>query len=125
MFKPAVVRPLLKKSLDTEILKNYRPLSNQSFLSKLTEKIALLQLSQHLQSNYLFCTPQSAYCSGHSTGTGLLKIVSDFGTVLNVNQIVVLSLPDVSAAFYTIDHSTPPYFWHFWHYSVLVLVLPL
>jgi len=37
-FKQAVVRPLLKKSgLDTAEMKNYRPVSNLSFLSKLLE----------------------------------------------------------------------------------------
>ena len=34
-FKTAVVRPLFKKSgLDCNVLKNYRPVSNLSFLSK-------------------------------------------------------------------------------------------
>ena len=38
-FKKAVVRPLLKKpSLDAECLKNYRPVSNLSFISKQTER---------------------------------------------------------------------------------------
>jgi len=39
-FKQAVVHPLLKKSgLDASNLKNYRPVSNLSFLSKLLEKV--------------------------------------------------------------------------------------
>ena len=39
-FKQAVVRPLLKKSgLDTAEMKNYRPVSNLSFLSKFLEKV--------------------------------------------------------------------------------------
>ena len=39
-LKDAVVRPLLKKSgLDASQLKNYRPVSNQSFLSKLLERV--------------------------------------------------------------------------------------
>ena len=57
VFKSTVVRPLLKIiSLDTENLKNYTPVSNLPFRSKITEKIVLLQLSQHLESNsLLFC----------------------------------------------------------------------
>ena len=40
LFKVSQVTPLLKKpSLDKEILSNYRPISNLSFLSKLAEKI--------------------------------------------------------------------------------------
>ena len=38
VFKEAIVKPLLKKpSLDPNSLKNYRPISNLSFLSKVTE----------------------------------------------------------------------------------------
>ena len=46
-WKVAAVRPLIKgPNLDTE-LKNYRPISNLSFLSKVTEKAAQLQLQKH------------------------------------------------------------------------------
>ena len=39
MFKTAIVKPLLKKpSLDQDDLKNYRPISNLPFLSKVAEK---------------------------------------------------------------------------------------
>jgi len=39
-FKKAVVRPLLKKAgSDTSQTKNYRPVSNLSFLSKLLERV--------------------------------------------------------------------------------------
>ena len=105
VFKSAVVRPLLKKpSLDTENLKNYRPVSNLPFLSKITEKTVLLQLSQHLESNSLLYPLQSAYRSGHSTETALLKIVNDLAA-LDVSHISLLSVLDLSAAFDTIDHS--------------------
>ena len=49
-----------KKALNTENLKNYSPVSNLPFLSKITEKIVLLQLSQHLESNSLLYPLQSA-----------------------------------------------------------------
>jgi hypothetical protein len=39
-FKQAIVRPLLKKpNLDKEKLKNYRPVSNLPFISKILEKV--------------------------------------------------------------------------------------
>jgi len=39
-FRESVVRPLLKSSgLDANELKNYRPLSNLPFLSKLLQKV--------------------------------------------------------------------------------------
>ena len=104
VFKSAVVRPLLNKPLDTENLKNYC-LQPPPFLSKFPEKIALLQLSQHLENNNLFYSLQSAYRPGHSTKTALLKIVNDLLAALDVNQISLLSLLDLSAAFDTTDHS--------------------
>ena len=106
VFKSAIVRPLVKKhTLDSENLKNNRPISILPFLSKITEKIVFLQLSQHLESNSLLYPLQSAYCSGHSTETALLKIVNDLLAALDVNHISLLSLLDLSAALDTIDHS--------------------
>ena len=104
-LKTAIVRPLLKKpSLDKEQLKNYRPVSNLPFLSKVLEKVVLAQLLSHLQSNNL-CNPlQSAYRAGHSTETVLLRVVNDILAALDVDKLSVLLLLDLSAAFDTIDH---------------------
>ena len=77
-FKTAIVRPLLKKhNLDPNDLKNYRPVSNLSFLSKLLEKVVLNQLNLHLSSNNLLLPFQSAYRQHHSTETALLHILND------------------------------------------------
>ena len=126
MFKSTVVSPFFKKpSLDIENLKNYRPISNLPFLSKITEKIALLQLSKYFESNDLFFSLQSA----HSTKTAVLKIVNDLLAARDVNHISLLSRLDLSAAFDTRPlHSilqTPSYFLHFWHCSVSVSVILL
>ena len=44
-MKSAIVRPLIKKiNMDKEILKNYRPVSNLSFLSKVVEKVIAKRL---------------------------------------------------------------------------------
>ena len=44
-FKKAVIRPLPKKpSLDPEVLSNYRPVTNVSFLSKILEKLSNIEL---------------------------------------------------------------------------------
>ena len=49
-FKVAVIKPLLKKhTFDSEVLANYRPISNLPFLSKVLEKIVAAQLCDHLQ----------------------------------------------------------------------------
>ena len=78
IFKSAIVRPLIKKvSLDKNTLKNYRPVSNLSFISKLLEKVVLDQLLAYLSENNLLNSHQSAYRQGHSCETALLKIVND------------------------------------------------
>ena len=77
-LKVAHVTPLLKKpSLNPEGLKNFRPVSNLHFLSKIVEKVVVVQLSKHLQENALHEPCQSAYRASHSTETALLHIQSD------------------------------------------------
>ena len=51
-YKSAIVTPLLKKpSLDPNDLKNYRPVSNLSFMSKLLQKVVVSQLKSHVNSS--------------------------------------------------------------------------
>ena len=105
-LKEAIVKPLLKKpSLDPNSLKNYRPISNLSFLSKATERIVLTQLSAYLNANNLFPTSQSAYRPGHSTKTALLNVMNDILHALDNGDVTVVTLLDLSAAFDTIDHN--------------------
>jgi hypothetical protein len=104
-LKIARVTPLLKKpNLEKSVLKNYRPVSNLAFLSKLLERATLSQLTNHMDEHNLFCPVQSAYRSKHSTETALLKIQSDILTTLDSGKGVILVLLDLSAAFDTIDH---------------------
>ena len=50
-YKSAIVKPLLKKStLDPNDMKNYQPVSNLSFMSKILEKVVAYQLLSHLSS---------------------------------------------------------------------------
>ena len=95
-FKSAIVRPFLKKpTLDPDNLGNYRPVSNLPYLSKITEKVVLAQLLKHLQTNKLLYHLQSAYRSGHSTETALLKICNDILSALDNNNVALLSLLDL------------------------------
>ena len=105
-FKQALITPLIKKpSLDRESMSSYRPISNLSFLSKLTERIIKARLHQHLASNTMYNTFQSAYSKFHSTETTLLALHDHLISSMDRQQVTGLTLLDLSAAFDTIDHS--------------------
>jgi hypothetical protein len=105
-FKHSVISPLLKKpSLDKENLSSYRPISNLSYLSKLTERIVKSRLTEFLTSNSLLNPHQSAYIKHHSTETVLLSLLDSLITAIGSKKISSLCLLDLSAAFDTIDHS--------------------
>ena len=106
-FKKAVVTPLTKKaSLPVEDLKNYRPVSGLSFISKLVERVVAKQLVDHIHRHGLDNSFQSAYRSGHSMETALLSIKNDVHLSLSRGKATALVLLDLSATFDTIDHST-------------------
>ena len=105
-FKQAIITPLIKKpSLDREFMSNYRPISNLSFLSKLTERITKDRLHHHLASNTMYNSFQSAYTKFHSTETTLLALHDHLISSMDRQQVTGLTLLDLSAAFDTIDHS--------------------
>ena len=83
---------------------NQYNVSNLSFLSKVSERIVLSQLNEHLDHNNLLSPLQSAYRPKHSTETALLRIVNDLLTAMDNNKICILTLLDLSVAFDTIDH---------------------
>ena len=67
-LKTARIRPLLKKTgLDRDIFKNYRPVSNLTFISKVIENVVSGRLNEHLIKNSMFDPLQSAYRDKHST----------------------------------------------------------
>ena len=91
-FKQAIVTPLLKKpSLDRESLSNYRPISNLSFVSKLTERIIKDRLHEHLSHNSMFNIFQSAYTKFHSTESALLVIHDHLIKAMDRQQVTGLT----------------------------------
>ena len=103
-WKEALVFPLLKKPGLDCIFKNFRPVSNLPFVSKLTERAAFNQTHGHMVSNNLYPDAQSAYRRNHSTETALLKVMNDILLNMNKQHVTILVLLDLSAAFDTVDH---------------------
>ena len=83
-LKQAVIRPLLKKpSLDYQEFKNFRPISNLTFLFKVIEKVVTLQLVD-LTWTIMVCVKffQSAY---RANGIALKRLLSGSTMILYVH----------------------------------------
>ena len=64
------------------------------------------RVEEHLLSNNLHEEHESAYKKFHSTDTALLKVQNDILQSLDQNNVTVLVMLDLSAAFDTNDHMT-------------------
>ena len=103
--KSSIIFPLIKKrDLDPEILKNYRPVTNLSFISKIIEKAIATQIHDHLINNDIVDNFQSAYKAGNSSETALLGVYNDIVTTIGRGNGAMLVLLDLSAAFDAIDN---------------------
>ena len=87
------------------VYKNFRPVSNLSFISKVVEKAALQQLLVHCEKNAPLPKFQSGFCKYHSAETALLKAQNDILMSMDNKEVTLLVLLDLSAAFDTIEHS--------------------
>ena len=102
----ALVLPTLKKcSLDIAY-KNFSPVSNLPYVSKLSETAAADQLIDHMTIyiNGLHLELQSAYKKQHSTESALLKVKNDILLNMDAQKVTLQVLLDLSAAFDTVHH---------------------
>jgi hypothetical protein len=83
----------------------YRPISNLSFLAKLTERIIKARLDALLSTSSLYNKYQSAYTKFHSTETALLSFYDHLVRAISQQKPTCLCLLDPSAAFDTIHHN--------------------
>lgn len=93
---------ILISGFDKEVLKNFRPLSNLTFISKILEKISR-KIGSPLDANSLRDSLQSKYWTRRSTETALMKVHNDITT----GPTIFSSFDPLgfSAAFDVIDHS--------------------
>ena len=108
-FKRALVRPLLKKPGLELLERNYRPVSNLGYVSKLVEHVVATQLVNHIKRHGLMEAHQSVYHPFYSMETALLKVKSDVIGALEKQEVACLILLDLSMAFVTIDHDILPW----------------
>ena len=103
-WKEALVLPSLKKPNLDIAYKNFRPVSNLAYISKLSERASVHQFTEHLKVTERQSLLQSAYKPLHSTETALLKVKNDILMSMNQQHVILLVLLDLSAAFDTIHH---------------------
>ena len=103
-FKRALVKPLLKKPGLELLDRNYRPVSNLGYISKLVECVVAVQLVTHIERHGMMEDHQSAYHSSHSMETALLKVKTDVIQALENQEVACLILLDLLVAFDTTDH---------------------
>jgi len=93
-----------RDGLDLTDLKNYRPVSNLPYLSKLLERVVQARFQAHLDGSSLLPGWQSAYRPLHSTNTAVTKVFNDLLMAVDRGQMSALCLLDLSPAFDTVDH---------------------
>ena len=93
-----------KGTRDSSQVKNYRPVSNLPFLSKLLEKVVQNKLQHHVTSNDAMPKFQSAYRQFHSIETAFINIFNDLLLAADLGQVSALCLLDLTSAFDTVDH---------------------
>ena len=102
-----MIKPLLKKNgLDLDLCKNYRPVSNLPYVSKLLERVVAKQLVSLVDRHDLPDKFQAAYLPGHSCETALLRVLGDVLCSADGDDLVLL-YPCASALHLTPSTGTP------------------
>ena len=102
-WKKALVKPLIKSLKNGTVDKNYRPVSNLKFFSKLIECEALQQIVHHCEKHNLLPQNQSAYQKGYSCETMLIKLADNILNRMENKCISAVIACDLSVAFNTIN----------------------
>ena len=101
-WKLSKVLPLYKKGDDCE-LKNYRPVSILSPLSKVLEKIVFEQMYSYFTRNNLFHKNLHGYRKSRSTQTALLQMYDRWARAAHEGKLSGVVLLDLSSAFDLVD----------------------
>ena len=105
-LKEGILLPLLKEMndiTDTDLYKNYRPVTNLVFIEKLIERVVKIRFDTHMEINNLQCSKQYGYKSKHSTEMLMTKVIDDLLTTCDSKIPTLMMFLDLSAAFDTVD----------------------
>ena len=116
----SIISPLLKKpTLNKEELFNYRPISNLSLISKILECVVKSGFMDHLTSNSLLNSHQSAYCkTSFYRNSSFVRPRSP----RQCNRITKSITPLLTRPICCFRHYWP---WHLDHLSLILVLYPL
>ena len=93
--------PKIKHPIESS---DYRPISILPILSKVYEKLIMLQMVSFLEREELLSKNQSGFRKGHDTVTTCIKIKNDILKAMNRGEVTLAVLADFSKAFDTVDY---------------------
>ena len=102
-WKQVLVKSIIKNPKMGTPDKNYRPVSNLKYFSKILECMALQQIVDHCEHNNLLPRNQSAYQKGYSCETVLVKLADCILNGMECQEISAVVACDLSAAFDTVN----------------------
>lgn len=103
-LKTSLVHPIYKKG-DRSIFDNYRPISIQSNLSKIFEKVIGARISNFIDSKYILTDKQNGFRKRKTTTRAIYQLVSEVLLSLNEKYVTTAMLLDLSKAFDSVDHT--------------------
>lgn len=75
-----------KPNKNSNFVKNYRPISLLSHLSKLTEKVILKRINDHLFSKNILIPEQFGFRNKHSTTVQLVRLIENINYNFNIKK---------------------------------------
>ena len=102
-LKKAKVTPIFKKG-EKQDINNYRPISVLPVITGIFERHISTTLIDFLDKHKLIYECQSGFRRNHSCQTSLTKMVDNWFTAMNNNEIVGAVLLDLSKAFDLVNH---------------------
>ncbi|CAC5394081.1 unnamed protein product [Mytilus coruscus] len=97
-WKRANVSPVFKSNKPNDV-KNYRPISLLSVISKCMERCVYKHVYNHLKQNKFLSNNQSGFTRGDSAVNQLVNISNDFGKALDSGKEIRVVFCDISKAF--------------------------
>ena len=103
-WKKANVTPVFKSNNPNEV-KNYRPISLLSIISKCLERCVYKHVHNFLLDNNIITSNQSGFTKGDSAINQLINISNEFGRALDNGKEIRVVFCDISKAFDRVWHT--------------------